>query len=198
MRRKNAVHDAAAAAAAGVEHDVGEVRHRVMVRVPSCCTAAAGRRGAHCRHLRRGGGSASASLAYGAGEAGRRHRPSDAEVDGRGQRRLRLLVLGRLLIGGGRHDEVLAEHGGGGRRVCHRSGGGGGECEQRRGGGEAGVVAAVGDLVGEGVVVQPLHLLLRLAPVVVLVSAPVVAPVIFGYCRILISGTILYIFIDKI
>ena len=38
------------------------------------------------------------------------------------------------------------------------------------------MVAAVGDLVHEWVVVQALHLLLGLATVVVLVGAPVVAP----------------------
>jgi hypothetical protein len=51
------------------------------------------------------------------------------------------------------------------------------EGEDRRRGGEAGVVAAVGDLVHERVVIQALHLLLGLATVVVLVGAPVVAPV---------------------
>ena len=57
--------------------------------------------------------------------------------------------------------------------------GGGGKVEQRGGGGEAAVAAAVRDLVHEGVVVQALHLLLGVAPVIVLVGAPVVAPV--GY-----------------
>lgn len=66
--------------------------------------------------------------------------------------------------------ERRGEGGGGGRR---RGGGGGG------GGHVARVGAAVGELEGEGVVVQALHLLLRGAVVEFLVGAAVVTPVDF-------------------
>ena len=77
MRRKEGVH-AAAPATAGVEHDVGEVQHRVIRVLPG---------GGHI-HLR-----AAPNAGLNAPEACRH--PTYAEVHGRGQRRSVRLVRGR-------------------------------------------------------------------------------------------------------